>query len=375
MLELVLAKRLTAWEKRGLLRTLGGKTTSSVDLVSNDYLGLARCPQLREIFQRDSGRGEGLVGSTGSRLLSGNSADAEAAERQCATFFQAPAGLLFSSGYAANVGLLSCVAQRTDTVLYDEFVHASTRDGIRLSGARAWAFRHNDAEELRERCARASGNIFIVVESLYSMDGDYAPLSEIGAIAREFGAAVIVDEAHSTGICGVYGEGCTRLSGVADVVLARVHTFGKAMGVHGAVVVGSDLLRSYLINFARSFIYSTAPSPDFYGWISASLERCRYADLERAALRERVNCFRELSAELVPGHVFGDGPIQIVRVSGAGRVRQIGASVRDLGYDCRAILAPTVREGDERLRVCLHAYDDMQMYEQFLRVVGKALCA
>ena len=224
-----------------------------IDFCSNDYLGIVK----NRLLKFEEGYSP-LYGSTGSRLLAGNYPLIEDAEKSLATFHESEAALIFNSGYDANVGLLSSVPQRDDTILYDYLSHASIRDGIRLSFARAISFEHNNVSDLRNKIANASGNIFVVTESVFSMDGDIAPIDELSEICNRYGAHLIVDEAHATGIIGERGEGLVQQSGFHSECFARVHTFGKAVGCHGAVVLGSHSLRNYLINFSRPFIYSTA---------------------------------------------------------------------------------------------------------------------
>ncbi|MCL4171189.1 UNVERIFIED_CONTAM: hypothetical protein GTU68_025567, partial [Idotea baltica] len=229
---------LDARQAQGLLRQLPTPIGERIDFCSNDYLGFAHT--LR-VAAPTSG------GATGSRLISGNSTLAEALEQQIANFHGAEAALLFPSGYAANIGLLPAVAGRGDTIVYDKLIHASLRDGIRLSRAKALSFAHNDLTDLIKKLQNPEGQTFVVIESVYSMDGDQAPLTDIVNICQQYDALLIVDEAHGTGVIGK-----------RDQVWARVHTFGKAIGSHGAAIVGSQLLKSYLLNFARSFIYATA---------------------------------------------------------------------------------------------------------------------
>ncbi|MBL4654010.1 MAG: aminotransferase class I/II-fold pyridoxal phosphate-dependent enzyme, partial [Flavobacteriales bacterium] len=248
--EQTLSDKLENRKGENALRSL--KTVNGlIDFSSNDYLGFARDFAVLN-------HSVGVGGSTGSRLLTGNSIEAEELEAFIAEYHNAEAGLLYNSGYDANIGLLSCVPQRGDTVIYDELSHASIIDGIRLSRAESFKFKHNNLEHLETRLKSAKGNVFVVVESVYSMDGDFSPLQELINLKQKFDFNLIVDEAHATGLFGKKGEGrCVEL-GIQNEVFARVHTYGKALGCHGAIVLGSETLRSYLINFSRSFIYTTA---------------------------------------------------------------------------------------------------------------------
>ena len=243
-----------------VLRVQEGKA----DFCSNDYLGIAHRQLLKE---------NGLsAGSTGSRLLAGNWPIMERVEQEIAAFHQAEAALLFNSGYDANLGLLSSVPQKGDTIIYDQLSHASIRDGIRLSFAQAFSFAHNDLHDLQKKLQAATGNVFIVTESVFSMDGDTCALKELIAIAKQYNAHLIIDEAHATGVIGKRGEGLVQTEELQDQIFARIHTFGKAVGCHGAVVLGSAQLRDYLINFARSLIYSTALSPAAVGTIQQAYQ-------------------------------------------------------------------------------------------------------
>ena len=248
---------LDAKKAQGLHRKLVTVNADALDFCSNDYLGLASkfdliSPEIQAEIQ-------GLkLGSTGSRLITGNSKLAEETEAIIAQFHKAEAALLYSSGFMANVGLMACIAGKDDTIISDDYIHASIIDGIRLSYATKYRFKHNDLEDLETQLQLAKNRIIVVVESIYSMDGDEGPLSKIADLCEKYGALLIVDEAHSTGIYGENGAGLVCQYGLENRVYARVHTFGKALGFHGAAVVGSHVLRDYLINYSRSFIYTTA---------------------------------------------------------------------------------------------------------------------
>lgn len=206
----------------------------------------------------------------GSRLLSGNTAFAEELEKYIAQYHHAEAALLFNSGYNANLGLFSALGRKGDTILYDELIHASVHDGMRLSKAECKPFAHNNTVQLKQLLKETTAPVFVAVKSVYSMDGDFAPLKEIGALCKKYNASLIVDEAHATGIFGEKGKGLVTELGLENEVFARLITYGKAMGCHGAAVVGSTLLKNYLTNFARSFIYTTAaPLTNLYAIKSA----------------------------------------------------------------------------------------------------------
>ena len=240
-----------------------------VDFSSNDYLGLSQHPRVRAALQQAA---QLPAGSTGSRLLTGNSAAAEALETHLAQFHGTEAALLFNSGYTANLGFFSAVPQRGDTILYDEASHASVKEGIRASFAAAWSFRHNDLADLERKLSRATGAVFVAVEALYSMDGDMAPLAELAAFCGPRGLHLVVDEAHSNGVYGPRGAGLVTALGLEAAVFARILTFGKALGSQGAAVAGPAVLRDYLLSFSRPFIYTTALPPATIAGLAAAYE-------------------------------------------------------------------------------------------------------
>ncbi len=337
---------LSSREQEGRLRRLS--VGRGADFCSNDYLGFARSGVLQA---------EGGSGSTGSRLISGNSELAESLEAQLARFHGAEAALLFTSGYSANVGLLSAVPGRGDAVFYDELVHASIRDGIRLSFAKAAGFRHNDISSLAEKMSRIKGRRFVVVESLYSMDGDFAPLRELAELCEKERAALIVDEAHATGVYGTRGEGLTAEAGLCSRVFARVHTFGKALGCHGAAVVGSRLLCDYLINFSRPFIYTTALPPHALMLIQKAYQLLPQASEERRRIRQHTVNFMEALGPAAERLTPGESQIRSIICPGNHQVRALSLRLQAAGYDVRPVLSPTVPAGTERIRICLHSFN------------------
>jgi 8-amino-7-oxononanoate synthase len=374
-LDIHLARAIEERKARNALRalTLPG---DRIDFCSNDYLGFARSPRLRSMVQEHHARrGNDFVGSTGSRLISGNSKLCESVEERIADFHEAEAGLIFNSGYDANLGLISSVPQRSDTVLYDELVHASIRDGLRLTFARSYSFRHNDLDDLKQKIGRGRGQVFVAVESVYSMDGDAAPLSEMAKLCREHGCHLIVDEAHATGIFGPGGRGRTAELDLTDQVFARVHTFGKALGSHGAIVLGSDTLRTFLINFARSFIYTTFLPPHSLLAVESAYEMLDESQELIEKLHRNIRLFRSgIPAELGKSFIESDSPIQCSLISGNDCVKQAAGYLRGEGFDVRPILSPTVPRGKERLRVCLHTFNtpnEIQHLTELLRTCLK----
>ncbi len=327
-----------------------------IDFSSNDYLGFARLAALKTPPNENT-----LAGSTGSRLISGNSKQAVDAERTVADFHLAEAALLFNCGYMANVGLFSAIASRNDTIVSDEFIHASIIDGIRLSNANKTKFKNNDLADLERKLVRIAagepmGNTFVAVESLYSMDGDKAPLSEIAALCDHYNALLIVDEAHAIGVFGVNGCGLVCEYQLQDRVFACVYTFGKALGLHGAAVVGSQTLINYLINFSRPFIYSTAMPPHAYTQIETAYQLLYKNDAK--ILFERIDYFKKAIAKLKNlNFIDSSSQIQGLIVGDNAKAKALSAHLLQKGIYVKAILSPTVPVGKERLRICLHAYN------------------
>lgn len=339
-----------------------------VDLCSNDYLGLARRLAKQAIPCQE------MRGATGSRLVSGNTCEHEALEDFVAAFHCAESALLFGSGYEANVGLLSALGGRHDTVIYDELVHASVRDGVRLGLARSCSFRHNDVQHLREKINAARGEVYVAVESLYSMDGHEAPLRDLVDVCCEKGAFLIVDEAHATGVFGQRGEALVQSLGLEDSVFARVHTFGKALGFRGGVVLGAGQLRQYLINFSRPFIYSTAPDAASLATIRLAYELQAGMQAERAELFSLVARFRALRANFPSLQLLEScSPIQGILVPGNRAVLLAEQALAERGLFARAIRSPTVPAGSERLRICLHAFNSEEEVCSALGVVQDTL--
>ncbi len=328
---------------------------AGLDFASNDYLGLAGSPELAEAATAALARGV-PVGAGGSRLLRGNHPEHEALEAEAARFFRAESALFFGAGFSANEALIATLPQREDMIFHDALIHASAHDGMRLSRAPRRSFAHNDVGALEAavrdwRAANGAGRAWIVVESLYSMDGDMAPLDALMALARRHDAFLIVDEAHATGVFGPAGRGlAAALEGRENVV--SVHTCGKALGVSGALVCLARPLRDFLVNRCRNFIFATAPSPLVAACVRAALALCAQADDRRAALQARVALAgRDLQAAC--GVAPSGTQVQPVIVGADARALSLAAAMRAKGYDIRAIRPPTVPEGTARLRLSL----------------------
>ncbi len=372
-----LAIKLQGREEKNALRKLPGPV-GGVDFSSNDYLGLS----VSELVFREAGsileRGGGIRnGATGSRLLTGNHMLYPETEEMLAHFHHSEAALIFNSGYDANAGFFSCVPQRGDVVLYDEWIHASIRDGIQMGPAGAYKFRHNDMEDLEEKLLRVRGNdkrdvhIYIVTESVFSMDGDSPDLPAMAGLAARYAAYLVVDEAHAVGVFGVNGEGLVQELGLEDRVFARIVTFGKAMGCHGAAVLGPCRLKDYLVNFARSLIYTTAlPAHSLatiraaYGMLSGSHAR--------KALHRNISVFKSGLHDLKLDTLFvpSNSAIHCCVIPGNEKVKKIASHLAEEGFDVKAILSPTVPAGQERLRFCLHSYNTTEEISEVLKLLA-----
>ncbi|MEJ1221247.1 aminotransferase class I/II-fold pyridoxal phosphate-dependent enzyme [Sediminicola sp. 1XM1-17] len=349
-------------------------SNNPIDLSSNDYLGFARdariFDQASKVLEERSFKHNG---ATGSRLLSGNSALYEALENDLAIFHDCEAALVFNSGYDANLGLFSSVPQRGDIILYDELVHASIRDGLGKGNAKAFKFKHNDLADLKKvmelnRPATHTGEVYVVTESVYSMDGDRPDLVGFVQLCKDHKCRLIVDEAHAVGVFGSSGAGLVQELGLQAQVFARIVTFGKALGCHGAAILGGNILKQYLVNFARSFIYTTGVPPHSLATVLVSYqELARTAHL--AKLRENISFFREQLAHHGLDFIESTSAIHCCIVPGNDRVKEIAQQLQEKGFDVKPIVSPTVKEGEERLRFCLHAYNTKTEIAEVLRLL------
>ncbi|MGB5554812.1 MAG: 8-amino-7-oxononanoate synthase, partial [Flavobacteriaceae bacterium] len=375
-------------DDRKAANSLRSLSTASglIDFSSNDYLGFAHNETIfAGAFQLLLKKGISQNGASGSRLISGNHRLYQALEEQLCKVHQAESALVFNSGYDANIGFFSAVPQRTDVVFYDEFIHASIRDGIIMGTAKAYKFSHNDLEDLKlgiERSRNASdskneGEVYIVTESVFSMDGDRPDLKSMNDFCKQYGFHLVVDEAHAIGVFGKQGAGMVHELGIENDVFARIITFGKALGSHGAAVLGSQALVDYLVNFARSFIYTTGLPPhtlvtvlSAYQYL-ASPEGSAQVDV----LRQYIYFFTEKlsSLKLAAHFISSDSAIQSCIVPGNTKVKSLSKKLADDGFDVRAILSPTVPEGKERLRFCLHSTNGEQEIGLVLQLLKKYL--
>lgn len=346
-------RALDALSRRGRLRTL--EPAHGLDFTSNDYLGLAQSRELAAAIEAAIARGV-PVGAGGSRLLRGNHPEHEHLEEEAARFFGGQTALYFGGGFIANTALLSTLPARGDLIVYDELVHASAHEGMRLSKAEAKAVRHNDAQDFEAaiaawRATGGTGRPWIAIESLYSMDGDRAPISELATLADRHDAMLIIDEAHATGVLGPDGRGLAAdLEGRENIV--TVHTCGKALGAMGALVIAPRTIRDFLINRGRAFIYATAPSPLMAAAVRAAIDLCRTEPHRRQRLHDLIAfTARELAAKT--RFAASGSQIQPLIIGSDGMAMALAATMKARGYDIRAIRPPTVPEGTSRLRLTI----------------------
>jgi 8-amino-7-oxononanoate synthase len=346
-------RALEALARRGRRRAL--TAIAGADFASNDYLGLAASRELKDAARAALAR-DVPIGSGGSRLLRGNQREHEGLESEAAAFFGAESALFFGSGYIANLALFSTLPQRGDLVVHDVLIHASVHDGMRAGKAERAEGRHNDAQSFDDaisdwRAAGGTGTPWIAVESLYSMDGDRAPLMDLAAVADRHDGVLVIDEAHATGVLGADGRGLAAdLEGKENVL--TLHTCGKALGASGALLAGPQVLCDYLINRARPFIYSTAPSPLDAAVVRAALVMCRFDAARRERLRTLVAFAGARLAESC-GLVPSGSHIQPIIVGSDERAVRLADALQERGFDIRAVRPPTVPEGTARLRLSL----------------------
>lgn len=362
-------RRIRELEESGLRRVL--QIPSGIDLSSNDYLGLANHPTIKERMA-EAVLQEGC-GSTASRLLRGERAVLSAVERRFAAFKGSEAALYFGSGYTANLGVLATFLERHDTIFTDAQNHASIVDGIRLSRAKRIKFRHCDVDDLarRMRSAPQDTQRFLITESLFSMDGDFAPLADYAQLCRETGTVLIVDEAHAVGVYGSRGRGWVEQMGCAEEIFLSVDTAGKALGVCGAFVSGMSWAVDYLIQRARSFMFSTAPPPSIAAALDASI-----SVIENEP--ERRKCVQDLSAQLRAtlierGLNIGRSESQVIPIilGDNARATAVAAELQNEGFDVRAIRPPAVSPGTARLRVSVNATLTEPILQRFANAVQR----
>ncbi|MCW2120882.1 aminotransferase class I/II-fold pyridoxal phosphate-dependent enzyme [Flavobacterium sp. 7A] len=374
-LPLALIAKLQKRIDSNALRQLG-QTTDRIDFSSNDYIGFSRSKAIFEqTHQYLLDNKHTQNGATGSRLISGNHNIYIKTEKQIAHFHQSETALIFNSGYDANIGFFSSVPQKGDFILYDELCHASIRDGIQLSHAKAYRYNHNDFEYLERLILKFNSNntpVFIATESVFSMDGDSPNLEELARLSTKYNCYLVIDEAHALGIFGNNGQGLVQYLGIENQVFARIMTFGKGLGCHGAAVLGSKDLQNYLINFARSFIYTTGLNPHAVATIGVAYQHLKNQPQNITLLRENIIWFNQEKkmTGLQPLFVRSKSAIQCAIIPGNEKVKTIALQLQEKGFEVKAILSPTVPEGQERLRFCLHSYNTKEEITTLLTLLS-----
>lgn len=377
-----LTGKLNVRKENNSLRSL--KTpTNLVDFSSNDYLGFAKSSAIfKETHQFLMDQNIKQNGATGSRLLSGNHILYPEVESFLSDFHQTKSATIFNSGYDANIGFFSSIAQRNDIILYDEFSHASIRDGIQLSNAKAFKFLHNDLEDLEANILRQAQNnigyltdpveVYVVTEAVFSMDGDSPDLKKIVEICKKYNAFLIVDEAHAIGVFGKNGCGLVQDLGLQNDVFARIITFGKGLGCHGAAILGSKDLQDYLVNFARSFIYTTGLSPHSLATIRIAYNALQSNYQHQKKLQKNIAFFKSEIEMLNLKNLFikSNSAIHCCVITGNENVKAISEKFKEKNFDVKAILSPTVPKNKERLRFCLHSYNSSEEISEVLSLLA-----
>lgn len=378
-----LQSKLSERLKDGSMRSL--KTSSGlIDFSSNDYLGFSRKKAILDATTtRLKERNLQENGATGSRLLTGNHRLYKQLEDFLARYHNSESALVFNSGYDANIGFFSSVPQRGDTILYDELVHASIRDGIKMSNAKSYKFKHNDLKNLDEKISLSlraqsrskDSEIYIVTESVFSMDGDSPDLETLADFCSKKDCYLIVDEAHATGIYG-NGKDLVCQLGLEKNVFARIITFGKALGNHGAAVLGNNDLKTYLVNFARSLIYTTALAPQAVATVLSAYRYLEsYGEEEASRLKENIKYFKEQIQllNMEARFIESNSAIHCLVLPGNKKVKQVSKYLHADGFDVKPILSPTVKMGQERLRFCLHSYNTKEEISRVLSTTKKLI--
>lgn len=370
-LPIKLKSKLDKRHQENTLRQLG-ISDHLIDFSSNDYLGFAKSEVIFNCthdFLKEHGIDSN--GATGSRLLSGNHSLYPIVETLLCEFHNTEAALVFNSGYDANLGFFSSVPQHGDLILYDELIHASIRDGIQLSNAKAYKFKHNDLGDLDKKLKLDKfDNIYVVTESIFSMDGDSPDLVALSELCQSNNALLMVDEAHGVGVFGDKGVGLIQRLGLENMIFARLVTFGKALGSHGAAILGSNELKQYLINFSRSLIYSTALPPHNLATIYSA-----YKQLQETKSIEKLDYnIQFFKSEIKKNNLHdkfikSDSAIHCCIISGNVAVKSIAQELQNHGFDVKPILSPTVPKGRERLRFCIHSYNSEEEISEVLQLL------
>lgn len=344
-----------------------------VDFFSNDYLGFAKSKginyQANEIIDKLVNKN----GSTGSRLLSGNNELVVETEKELARFYKADSALLFNSGFAANVGILSTIPIAGEVVLFDELSHASIREGLRLTRAKNYKFKHNSLNDLERLLKKQKATCYVVVESVYSMDGDQSNINDFIKLCEKYKAYLIVDEAHGVGVVGEdFKGGAYKIN--SDYLLARIVTFGKAFGAHGAVVLTTNDVKQYLINFCKQFIYSTADSPHNVATIKAA--HIKFESTNRTQkLQDNITFFNTLLKEynLKSSFIRSKSAIHSLIIGDNTKTKVISAKIAKQKIMVKPILSPTVPVGTERIRICIHSYNKKKEMDALVSLLADLL--
>lgn len=365
-----LTQKLEIRKANNAFRKLGAPS-NLVDFSSNDYLGFSKNETIfNNAHQFLIENGIKQNGATGSRLLSGNHQLYDVVESQLCQFHNSESALVFNSGYDANIGFFSSVPQRGDVILYDELIHASIRDGILMSNAKAYKFKHNDLNDLDGMLKRIKhdGHAYVVTESVFSMDGDTPNLVGLSELCKKHNAYLVVDEAHAIGVFGENGTGLVQQLQLEHDIFARIVTFGKAMGCHGAAILGSNSLKAFLVNFSRSFIYTTALPPHSLATIqSAYNELSKTENINK--LQDNIAFFKSemVKNNLSNSFIESHSAIHCCIIPGNKTVKHIAQQIQKSGFDVKPILSPTVPKGQERLRFCLHSYNSKKEISEVLQ--------
>lgn len=356
-------KSLEKRKEEGALRRLKQRS-EGIDFYSNDYLGLAQNKKLQNLLLKKITYSPHLLsGSTGSRLISGNSPEVTETEEYIAKHHQYPSALLFSAGYNANLALFSTLPDRHDVIIVDEQIHRSVHDACKMSNAKKLKFRHNDVKNLEEILQRQNKHCYIAVESLYSMDGDFAPLQKLAELAEKYSASLLVDEAHAF---GVFGDGLVAKYQLQDKVLATVLTYGKALGAHGAAVLSNELVISYLVNFASPFIYTTSAQNIQWVSIKTGYDFLKENGNLSTKLQENIAIFRKQGLQAYSSE---KSPIQAILLPDNQRLKALQDILSEKGFLTYAVYSPTVKAGTERLRICLHSYNTEQEIVNLTQII------
>ncbi|WP_452220042.1 aminotransferase class I/II-fold pyridoxal phosphate-dependent enzyme [Lacinutrix salivirga] len=355
-----------------------------VDFSSNDYLGFSKNITIFNAAHKYVvSNNMAQNGATGSRLLSGNHSLYTSLETTLSSFYNSESALVFNSGYDANIGFFQAVPQRGDIILFDEYIHASIRDGIKMSDAKGYKFAHNNLKDLEQLLTRyiqqdlnSHNQIYVVTESVFSMDGDSPDLKTLSELCKKHKTLLIIDEAHAIGVFGTLGCGLVQDLGLENAVFARIITFGKAIGCHGAAILCSEQLKQYLVNFCRSFIYTTGLSPHaIASVIQAYNQFFVLQNLQQNPIQELHNNISFFKSEVLRLHlnkhfIPSHSAIHCCIVSGNATVKFISEQFQQKTFSVKAILSPTVPKGKERLRFCLHSYNSQTEITKVLELLS-----